>query len=237
MCGCSRPTVQRLQAPLSAGSSKRGTAALPGRIWPDAVAPARDQRRLARKVQRCLDRGLDPLGRQVQVAFGLVELLAKALQLLLKSPLEGQHPFDRLGLAFGVRRIERAARAPSMASSTCSAITGPTLPRSSRIAWTLFTARSRNSRSPSRSPGRVGRSQVLRVEAGRDEVVDLHLVGALAVAIDAAVALLQPVRVPGDLVVDQALSSGSGGRCPRMRHRWRAGCGRWPDPGSAWKRP
>ena len=34
--------------------------------------------------------------------------------------------------------FERAYRRPSMASSTCSAITGPTLPRSSRIVSTLL---------------------------------------------------------------------------------------------------
>ena len=45
--------------------------------------------------------------------------------------------------------------------------------------------------------------EVLSVEARPDEVEDQHLIGALAVAVDAAVALLEPVRVPGDLVVDQ----------------------------------
>jgi hypothetical protein len=43
-------------------------------------------------------------------------------------------------------------------------------------------------------------------EAGSDEVIHLHLRRALAVAVDAAVALLQAVGVPGDLVVDEAVA-------------------------------
>jgi hypothetical protein len=43
----------------------------------------------------------------------------------------------------------------------------------------------------------------LAAEAGADEVVDRDVIGALAVAVDAAVALLQPVGVPGDLVMNQ----------------------------------
>ena len=42
------------------------------------------------------------------------------------------------------------------------------------------------------------------VEAAADEVVDMHLVGLLTVAIHAAIALLHAVGVPGNLEVDQA---------------------------------
>ena len=163
---------------------------------------ARDQRRLARQRKRRLDRGLDSLGRQVQLALGLVELLAKALQLLLKPPLEGQHPLDRLGLALGIPRVERArahaehglldllgdhrADLAEVLADRLHLVHGP----GEELEIAVEVAR---------APA----FQVLSVEAGRDEVEDLHLIGALAVAIDAAVALLEPVRVPGDLVVDQ----------------------------------
>ncbi len=95
-------------------------------------------------------------------------------------------------------------RRPSIASSTCSAITGPTLPRSSRIASTLRTTRIRNSRSPSSSPtgtSPVGLLPLLVALA--DEVVDENSLGLLAVAVDTAVPLLHAVGVPRNLVVDQ----------------------------------
>ena len=41
------------------------------------------------------------------------------------------------------------------------------------------------------------------VEAGADEVVDVHLIGLLPVAVHAAVALFHPVWVPRDFVVNQ----------------------------------
>jgi len=43
-----------------------------------------------------------------------------------------------------------------------------------------------------------------RGELRRARICALHRVRALAVPVDAAIALLQPVRVPGDLDVDQA---------------------------------
>ena len=167
---CADARGRRRSAPSSPQRRQlehRASAALAGRVRPDTVAPARDQRRLAGQRKRRLDHGLDPLGREVQLALGLVELLAKALQVLLKPPLEGEHPL--IGSAWRSASLVSSgrARAPSIASSTCWAMTGPTLPRSSRIASTLCTARARNSRSPSRSPGRRPSRSCASKPAGR----------------------------------------------------------------------
>ena len=135
--------------------------------------------------------------------------------------------------SFSACSVSSRVRRPSMASSTCSAITGPTLPRSSRIASTLRTARIRNSRSASRSPTAVSTIRRLPLlVALADEVVDPHRLRLLAVAVDAAVPLLQPVGVPRDLVVDQAVAVVLEVDALRRRHRWPAGCGR----GFAWDR-
>ena len=63
-----------------------------------------------------------------------------------------------------------------MASSTCSAMTVPYLPRSSRIVSTFCATRIRNSRSASRSDGPAGERRLLPLlVALADEVVDEDL--------------------------------------------------------------
>ena len=81
-------------------------------------------------------------------------------------------------LRLGLRRCaERRSRRPSIASSTSSARTVPTLPRSSRIVSTFWATRIRNSRSASRSPAAVGERRPLPLlVALADEVVDADLV-------------------------------------------------------------
>ena len=86
------------------------------------------------------------------VPSGLVILVHQRLDLLRQVPLELEHLPHRLGFLLGLRRCSASCRRPSIASSTCSAMTGPTLPRSSRIVSILRATRIRNSRSASRSP-------------------------------------------------------------------------------------
>ena len=80
------------------------------------------------------------------------ERLSEALREEIETILEGELGDPRIGLvnvsevqlapdSRSARAVSRVRRRPSMASSTWLAMTGPTLPRSSRIASTFNAAR------------------------------------------------------------------------------------------------
>ena len=85
----------------------------------------------------------------------------------------------------------------------------------------IFSATRASSSTSSPSCGRLVISR---------EVADLGVVG-LAVAVDAADALLESVGVERDVEVDQPVTVVAAGRCLRRLRRWRAGSAASPGRG------
>ena len=193
--GCSRPIVAARPAP-----GQR-------RDMPGAGLVAGLQRRLARERERRRDDALDALGRQVQLLAALVEVVAQAREPLAHAPLLRQQRRAAPRLSLERALVERARGGRASPPRPDAAITGAGAAEVLADLLDLARPRARGSRGRRRaSPLRSALSQ-----PALDEVVDEHLLGGLAVAVDAAVALLEPVRVPRDL----AWTS-------RWQWRWRA---------------
>jgi len=159
--------------------------------------------------QRDVDHGLDVAWSEVEIAAGFVQAGRHGGGRVSRDVLfEPEQALDGLVLQRSARAVSRRRRLPSMASSTCSAITGPTLPRSSRICLYLLAARVEETPGRRRGRRRIPSGEVGRPRGSRKRRSDTHLDlrRALAVSVDAAVALLQAVGVPGDLVVDEAVA-------------------------------
>jgi hypothetical protein len=180
----------------------RAALTLACRVGPDAGEAGLTEPGLARELERDLDNRLDVVRGQAQRPLCLLELIVELLDLLAQATLEGEHLAHWLGPALGAFRLETA---PASEHGFLD-LGGDHRAHRAEIAPDPLHLH-RGAHEELEITVELARRERLALGAGPvprpDEVVDEHLIGLLAVAVHAAIALLHAVRVPRDLVVDQ----------------------------------
>ncbi len=187
--GWSRPCHAGAQLPVRAGT------------WNVPGSSAGDQRELAREAQRRRDDPLDAVRREVERLAALLEVVAQARQALPHPPLLTDQRPQRPRVAEAAL-VER----PPPAQHRLLDLRRDHRGRAAQVlADLLDLAHHAREEVEIALQGAVGRSAP-RLPAGADAVVDEHRFGGLAVAVDAAIALLEAVRIPRDLRVREQVA-------------------------------
>src|SRR6266849_8454775 len=181
----------------------RAAQTLTGRIRPNACQGGLAKRRLTSQIKRDLDDSLDILCGQPKLSLRFIELLVKLLDLLSEPPLERQHPPNRLRLPLGGLGLQ----AVSAAEHRLLHLGRDDRPNRAKVVsdpLNLDGGQHQELEIALEHARRERRLLTTLAVALAHEVIDQYPGGSLAVTVDTAVALLHPVRVPWDLVVDQA---------------------------------
>ena len=171
-----------------------------GGVGPDALDFDRYQRRLTGQFQADADDIFDVFGSEVQLVLGFMQLGGECFQLTPQIALEFEHAPHRLGLLLGAGGVEAAAAAEH-GFFDLAGNDGADLAEVFADGLYLESGTHQEFQIGLQVANLAGGAG--SVETAADEMVDMHLVGLLAMAIHAAIALLHAVRVPGDLEVDQ----------------------------------
>jgi hypothetical protein len=152
-----------------------------------------------------VDHGLDVGGGEVEIAAGFVQLVGVAAGEFADVLLEPEQALDGLVFALGAGGVQAAALAEHGLLHLLGDDGADFAQVFADLLDLLGGAVEEFQVGGEGGAGAFGEFGIL-AEAGGDEVVDVHFRRALAVAVDAAVALLQAVGIPGDLVVDEAVA-------------------------------
>ena len=208
-----RPAAAERRQPVGIDGGRRA-----GAIPTDQ--PDGEQRRLARERQRHVDHLVYVLRRQVQILAALLQPLVQ----LPDAPADLVLDLEQLALRRRGVLGRRGVQVGTVAQHRALHLRGQHRPHAAQVFADLLDLLRRPPEELQvalQAAGVAAEGRNAGVVARADEVEYLHLAGPLAVPVDAAVALLHAVGVPGDLVVDQpravvlqvdALGCGVGGQ-------------------------
>ena len=188
------------QVPGSSGTRKHGAGKPSG---PGALG----QVLVERELQRRPDHVLDGLRGEVEVAAAFLQRLGEALQ--VAGEVTGDPELGAADLGAALDLDVGGLPVGALAEHLLLDLGGDDVAGAAEVLADVSRSSSRRCRgSAARRRGRHGGSAWRRDRSQPcgDEVVDVHLGGGLAVTVDAAVALLQAIRVPGDLPVQQPVA-------------------------------
>src|SRR5437667_1054270 len=168
-------------------------------IRPHALHFYRNERGLTGQFESNADHVLNMLRREGQLSLGFVQLRCQLLHLLPQLAFELQDAADRLGLLLSAGGIELSALPQHGLFH---------LPRNHRPNFAEILADGFNLKRSAHQELQVGLKiaylarHLCRTEALANEMEDLDLLGFLAVAVNATVALFHSIGVPRDLKVN-----------------------------------
>ena len=204
MNGWASPSAHCSQLPDRAGQPEH-RALRPLGVGPEAGHLGLVERRLPGQFQGDLDDLLDVLGVEPQFALGLVELVSQLALICLARSRSNLNSFRTGSASVSALLVSSRVRRPEHRLLDLLGDHRADLAE-------VFPDRLDLADGPHQefevgfevADLRLGHVPLPVVVPLADEVVDPHPLRLLAVPVDAAVALLQAVRVPGDLEVDHA---------------------------------